>query len=37
MKKNGIIDHFEGDYIYVEIDEDTVKIPHPPCWQRAPS
>ena len=27
MKKNGIIDHFEGDYIYVEIDEDTVKIP----------
>ena len=27
MKKNGIIDHFEGDYIYVEIDEDTVKTP----------
>ena len=27
MKKTGIIDHFEGDYIYVEIGEDTVKIP----------
>ena len=27
MKKTGIIDHFEGDYIYVEIGENTVKIP----------
>ena len=27
MKKTGIIDHFEGDYIYVETGEDTVKIP----------
>ena len=26
MKKTGIIDHFEGDYIYVEIGEDTVPI-----------